>query len=54
MIILMFGFGMVAHYAVSVIEEKVVFRRALKGGTQGTVLCVDELIRSCPVRGVLS
>ncbi len=31
MIILMFGFGMVAHYAVSVIEEKVVFRRALKG-----------------------
>ena len=29
-IILMFGFGMVAHYAVSLVEEKVFFRRELK------------------------
>lgn len=31
-IILMFGFGMVVHYAVSVIEEKVFFKRTLHSG----------------------
>ena len=29
-IILMFGFGMVTHYAVSLVEEKIFFRRELK------------------------